>query len=157
MSIAHIIQDCKLTHTNAELIQQWDVSNFKSYHTGIDIIADKVYAISSGVVIELDEGTDGRYTITIQYNKDIVLRYMNLKSVYVRFGQIIPNGTLLGTADKYLHFEYATTSYSLWAVRISDLQFYKHDPYFIAIGDIVLPDSGLTDYDPYAIAHQTVF
>ena len=157
MSTLHVIKNCKLTHTNAEILQQWDVSDPNSYHTGIDIDAIQVYSISSGVVIESDIDIDNRYVVTVQYNKDTILRYMHLQSMHVVLGQVITVNTSIGIADKFLHFEYATTTYSNWPVRIGDLNYYKHDPYFVAIGDVPLPDSGLTDYDPYATAHQTIF
>lgn len=152
-----IIPDCKLIHGDGHIIQQWDVSDPCSYHTGIDMHAYNIYSISSGVVIECDMDSDNIYVVTVQYDIDTVLRYMHMDSVQVEFGQILKDQTCIGKADNYVHFEYATRTPSDWPVRISDLNFYKHDPYPVLAGYILLPDSGYTDYDPYAVAHQTIF
>lgn len=99
------------------------------FHTGIDLYADGVYSFCYGVVTNV--GTDGdHYAVTVQYNAFASLRYLHLKSVSVKAGEIIQQGFNLGTADKYVHFEYVTKDKgdSIWPVRIGTETYYKHDP-----------------------------
>lgn len=99
------------------------------YHTGIDIYADNVYSFASGVVISVGK-TDKFYAVTVQYDSNIALRYLHLKTVSVRAGQAVQAGFNIGTADKYVHFEYVTKikDSSMWSVRIGTETYYKQNP-----------------------------
>ncbi|MCM1226429.1 MAG: M23 family metallopeptidase [Clostridium sp.] len=107
------------------------------YHTGIDIYADNVYSFASGVVISVGK-TDKFYAVTVQYDSNIALRYLNLMTVSVSAGQAVQAGFNIGAADKYVHFEYVTKSKdnSMWSVRIGTETYYKHDPMKITGGQV---------------------
>ena len=99
------------------------------FHTGIDLYADNVYSLCSGVVTNV--GSDGKYyAVTVQYDGNISLRYLHLRSVSVKAGQTVQQGFSIGVADKYVHFEYVTRTKgdSIWPVRIGTETYYKHDP-----------------------------
>ena len=97
------------------------------YHTGIDIYGDKVFSYADGIVLAVGK-EDNRYAITIQYDVFSCLRYMNLKSVSVKAGDVVQAGFLLGSADKYVHFEFINKYTSMWSVRIGKETYYKHNP-----------------------------
>ena len=99
------------------------------FHTGIDLYAYGVYSLCNGVVTSV--GNDGKhYAVTVQYNAFASLRYLHLKEPSVDAGQIVQQGFSIGTADKYVHFEYVTREKgdSNWPVRIGTETYYKHDP-----------------------------
>lgn len=99
------------------------------FHTGIDLYAENVYSLCSGVVTHV--GTDGNhYAVTVQYDGEISLRYLHLKSISVVAGQTVQQGFGIGVADKYVHLEYATKTKgdSIWSVRIGTQTYYKHNP-----------------------------
>lgn len=99
------------------------------FHTGIDLYTNNVYSYASGVVTSI--GRDDRYVaVTIQYDIFTSLRYLHLNSATVVVGQIVQSGFNIGTADKYVHFEYATKNKgsSLWAVRVGTETYYKQNP-----------------------------
>lgn len=151
------IKNCPITHTDAMIIRPWEYST-DDFHTGIDLFCDRVYSICSGVVIELDKSIDNTYVVTVQYTDDIIVRYLHLAATAVAFGQIVKIDDIIGTAEEYVHFEYATKQNSMFSVRLSNaLGFFKHDPYEVAAGIITLLDSGMTDYEPPEHATQTIF
>ena len=103
------------------------------FHTGIDLYADGVYSYASGVVTAIgkDTNTGTTYTVSVQYNPLITLRYCNLKSIDVESGQHIQQGYKIGNADRgYVRFEYCTKEKkgSVFAVRIGTETYYKHNP-----------------------------
>lgn len=124
--------------------------------TGITVPCSHVYSIASGSVIQLDRYYDC-YVISVQYNEHVVFRYTNMRNVNVRFGQIIPTGYDLGIPDEELHFEFASTEYSPYPVRISGLDFYKHNPYVVFTHSETLGEPGFLDEFSEESAHQTVF
>lgn len=121
--------------SNREIRLPWIGNNkhelYKEYgfHSGIDLYADIVYSLSSGVVTNV--GSDDKYyAVTVQYNAFASLRYLHLESIFVKSGQIVQQGFSIGIADKYVHFEYVTKEKrdSNWPVRIGTETYYKHDP-----------------------------
>ena len=123
-----------ITQSDAEIIQDWSVATY-NVHTGIDILSENVFSLTSGVVLAV--GTNGKhYCITIQYDVNNLLRYEHSSSASVGAGDVVQGDTLIGTADKYVHFEYATSDQgtSRWSVRIGCCTFWKQNPYDLLIG-----------------------
>ncbi|MBP5433645.1 hypothetical protein [Ruminococcus sp.] len=119
-----------LTFAPYTVLHEWDTDG-KLIYTGADITADSVYSYSSGRVIAVGKDTDlFSYSVTVQYDVFNILRYGNLSEIAVGAGDILQEGTLLGKADRFLHFEYATKEQgsSRWPVRVGDQTYWKHDP-----------------------------
>lgn len=110
--------------TTNKCINVW--SDSKPYHTGIDVITDGVYSLSTGVVITV--GYNDTYSVVVQYNASICFRYDNLKSCDSKIGDYIQAGSRLGIADKFVHFEYLTKAISKWSVRVHSGIWYKTNP-----------------------------
>lgn len=60
-----------------------------------------VRALASGSVIGagFDPYVKHGWTVAVQYNTELMIRYTNLSSVSVRLGQIIDKGKIIGKAD----------------------------------------------------------
>ena len=138
------LEHCKLTDSKAKILypyidkksDPWFVT-YGGMHTGIDVEGYEIYAYCSGVVLAI--GNDKEYNmVSVQYDKNVILRYGNLKTVSVSVGEIIYTPTLIGYADRYLHFEYASTKKedSVWVVRIGAKTYYKHNPELILDGTV---------------------
>lgn len=151
--IYQVVENCSITKSSADIIAPY-VDNMndpwyntlKGYHSGVDISATDVYSICEGVVIEVGRNTDGK-VVTIQYNASICVRYCHLQSTDLRLGEAITSGSKIGIADDFVHFEFANNQQleSFWAIRISDLQYYKHNPIQYADGTLTLVDGGRSD------------
>lgn len=122
--------DCKY-----ELYDDTINSKDSDYHPGIDLYAAEAFSCSNGVVIAT--GTDGvTYSVTVQQDANTIFRYCNLSILYISAGAEVQTGFRIGSAQKYIHFEYCTREQaeSKWCVRIGTEQYYKHDP-LILFGD----------------------
>ena len=129
MSIRYIT-DCELTHETSYILKYWSRKSLESQsHTGIDVSGTNVYSLCYGVVIAVEHDNDGQ-SVTVQYNDDICVRYCHLSYVKVNVGEAIQYEDEIGTCNRYVHFEYCTSSMSEsdWAVRVDDLTFYKCNP-----------------------------
>lgn len=122
-----------ITQSDAEIIQDWSVDTY-NVHTGIDIPSDNVFSLTSGVVLAVGQ-VGKHYCITIQYDVNNLLRYDHLSSASVGAGDVVQGGTLIGKADRYVHFEYATSDRgtSHWSVRIGCCTFWKQNPHDISV------------------------
>lgn len=121
----------------------YDISN--GYNTGCDIAASTVYSICSGVIVQV--GKDSKHHVaTIQYNRNICIRYTNLSEVSCEAGELIQSGDIVGIADKYTRVEciMRDSDFKLWPVRIGKIQYYKVDPEPYVDGSVLLQDSGMS-------------
>ncbi len=153
-----------ITKTNSEILRKW--KEIIPFYTGVDIKANEIYSVCTGVVIEKDKYKDvltlpkraaqELYVITIQYDSNTCVRYLHLKESAVGIGDLIMTGQLLGKAQKYVTIEYATNEKSKWPVRISDTEYYKHNPIGVITGEIELPDISVIKEDT-DISTQTIF
>ena len=98
-------------------------------HPGIDIYGKDIYAICSCVCTFTGYNEDDGYVIIVQYDRERSFRYCNLTDIYVRSGQLIEVGTLIGRCKEYVHFEFLSRDESRWPVRIGQQIHYKNDPY----------------------------
>ena len=141
MAAKVILKDCIITHKDSELIKTYDVkAGLDVFHTGIDIKCSELYSPCYGVCI-YNGLIDGRPSCTIQYSHNISLRYMHLYEVLVEAGQLIPENTLIGKADGYVHFEYLTSERSYPYFRVffnaqNSYSLYKHDPMLVITGNV---------------------
>lgn len=118
-----------LTYSEYSVLHSWTPVGSQIF-TGTDIIADNVYSYASGTVLTASKEDLLHYCVTVQYDVFNILRYNNLKSVNVGAGDVVQNGSLIGSADKFLRFEYATKEQgsSKWPVRVGTQTYWKQDP-----------------------------
>lgn len=118
-----------LTFAEYSVLHSWTPVGSRIY-TGTDITADNVYSYASGTVLTVSKEDLLHYCVTIQYDVFNILRYNNLKTVAVGAGETVQNGSLIGTADRFLRFEYATKEQgsSKWPVRVGTQTYWKQDP-----------------------------
>ena len=120
--------------------QGWQATN--PYMTGCLIYTDAVYSICTGTVVEIGkDDKNNLYSVTIEYDYGIWIRYCLLQSYVVAIGDDVSSGTKMGDAYKgVLRFEYCTEEFSVFPYRTEDRQLYKHDPMPILTGEIELPE-----------------
>jgi len=120
--------------------QGWQGS--RPFMTGCLIITKDVYSVCMGTVI--DVGIDNKnnlYSVTVEYDYSLWLRYCLLKSCDVKVGDSVDQGTKIGTAYKdILRFEYCTDTFSVFPVRCGENQLYKHDPMPVLAGEVSLTE-----------------
>lgn len=149
--IYKIINNCPITRQRSKVIRPYieskENSHYNAYgglHDGVDIEAKSVHSICQGVVLLIGQNKfDNLYEITIQYDANICLRYCNLDMVYVSAGDAVIDGTMVGNAYRFVHFEYInrTQAMSPWPVHIGPVTYYKHDPEQFADKLLILPDT----------------
>ena len=129
-----------VTKASNVIKQGWQGS--KPFMTGCLITTDTAHSICEGLVIDI--GTDDKnnlYSVSVEYEYALWVRYCLLKSCDVSVGDRITKGTKIGTAyKKSLRFEYCTDEESDFTLRISDRLLYKHDPMPVLNGEVELPD-----------------
>lgn len=118
-----------LTYSEYSVLHSWTPVGSQIY-TGTDITADSVYSYASGTVLTASKEDLLHYCVTVQYDVFNILRYCNLKTLNVGAGDTVQNGSLIGSADKFLRFEYATKEQgsSKWPVRVGTQTYWKQDP-----------------------------
>jgi hypothetical protein len=114
----------------------------RPFMTGCLIITDDVFSICSGLVVDVGQDEKSSlYSVTVEYEYAVWVRYCQLESCDVAFGDTIERKTRIGTAyNGLLRFEYCSDEFSVFPVRTTDRQMYKHDPMPILVGDLTLPD-----------------
>ena len=125
-------------------------SEVDPYITGIEVYGSNIYTFVEGDVI--DVGKDpftGNYVVDLYVNKIQLIRYCNLKSVDVEFGDSLLEGDPVGEADDYVRIEYCSTAKknSRWKVIVNNRLYYKHNPIDIETGKISLDVYYDYDYD----------
>ena len=111
---------------------------YGGYHTGVDIEGLEIYSYQSGVVTQIGNMDNNLYAIVVQYTASTSLRYANMSSLFVKQGDVISQGQLIGIAKKFVHFEYLTRDKgtSEWSVRVGSITYFKQNPELI-IGEII--------------------
>ena len=122
------------------IIQGWHGS--PPFNTGCLIHTDNVYSICSGLVIGIGEDDKNNlYSVTVEYNSQIWVRYCLLSSYNVKVGDNIVTTDKIGKPYKNtLRFEYCTSERSDFPIRISNQQLYKHDPSPVVFGQAILSE-----------------
>lgn len=135
-----IWKNCRVTNSNATVSKLWKISNTE-IHTGVDIVTHRVYSMCTGTVVNVSKLDSGKYAVTVQHDANRCIRYSNLNSIDIELGTKIEGGHLIGTVDKSVHFEYATTdkpNHKLFPVRFGRCTFYKIDPIDLISGRLGL-------------------
>ena len=116
-----------ITLNDKPMLRDWSISDI--VHTGVDLPSENVYSYSDGVVLVVGR-EDNHYCVTIQYDVFNLLRYNHLESVDVGAGQVVQAGAVIGKADRFVHFEWATHEQhsSKWSVRIGCQTYWKQNP-----------------------------
>lgn len=121
-----------LTKTDTTIMQEWSDNPNTGYFTGVKLNACEVLSICDGYVVDVETKQDKSRLITVQYSKEIFVRYINLipaSCLNIKENTIIHQGDTIGKCWKdELIFEICTTKSSKWPVRINDHTYYKCDP-----------------------------
>ncbi len=140
-----------ITLNNKPILKDWSVSG--NVHTGVDLSSENVYSYSDGVVLVVGK-EDNHYCVTIQYDVFNLLRYNHLASVDVGAGQVVQGGSIIGKADGFVHFEWATREQnnSKWAVRIGCQTYWKQNPNDIPV-PTPIPEVVITTATDVELSH----
>lgn len=147
-----IIRNCLITNSDTKLIKEYGQQD-DEFHTGVDIEANEIFSLSSGVVVHVGKNESEENVVIVSYNKYICVSYGHLQSVDVLFGDPIILGQKIGQANKFVHIELLNINqqYSTFPVRIGESTFYKFDPTDIVDGTFKFPveevDSAEIDID----------
>lgn len=150
------IINCSLTNTDIEYPEVGTKNGFgkneNDIHTGLNIKCKNVYSICDGVVIDVAQYTKGNM-ILVQYDKTMCLSYSMLKESFVVPGQLIRKGTLLGTTDDFVHFEYLRTDKNPISVTFiyKSIALHPNDPLEVLNGSYQFYSSSDTEYSNYAL------
>lgn len=131
------IANCLVTNGVGYIVKPFDTNlnpgeiTKNEYHTGIDVYGESniAYAVCHCVVTYVGKNSDEGNVVAIQYNQFISFRYCHLEDVHVSEGEVITQGTEIGTYKDFIHFEcLSSIEESEWPVRIWGRQYYKQDP-----------------------------
>lgn len=134
-----VYKDCIITHRDSKVLKSYIIDDKKEYHTGIDLEASEVYCPCCGVVIQACQ-VDDHQSVVVQYSGNISLRFTHLREVCVKPGELVDFNQVIGTADKYVHFEYLTSEQNTPSFRVyvaQGLALYKHDPRLVLDKNII--------------------
>lgn len=125
----------------------WSMKTPKS--TSIDVYADDVYNMLEGYSLDAIEnqtpkGT--RYDVNIKISNELVVRYLNLKELYLPSRSLVEPGFKIGKADKYVGIECCTRVRSPYSVRFGGRTYYKEDPSEFLLNDYEPDISTFTFY-----------
>lgn len=111
-------------------IQSKQYLEYSQLHSGVDVQTSEVYSRCTGVLLHIGKEQRGTYTLTVQYNSTMCLRYRGITEHRSTVNDIVVAGQLLGYCKQYVHLECLTTiqAESIWPVRIYDTTWWKHDP-----------------------------
>lgn len=150
------ILNCILTNTDIEYPEVGTKYGFgkNAYdvHTGVNIKCKNVYSICDGVVIDAAKYTNGNMVL-IQYDKTICFLYSMIRESFVVPGQLIRKGTILGTTDDFLHFEYLRTDNNPLSVTFiyKSVALHPNDPIQVLDGSYNFYSSTESKYSNYAL------
>ena len=125
-----------VTQGNVKILKYFNISEKLPYHkgtvgwhTGVDILCDKVYSPFPGTVVYIGKDMQKHYTVIIQYNQTHAVAFQNMKSLVVKSGEIVDSYHEVGAPDEFVHVEYLSTENpNRFKVMLTGQTFYKHDP-----------------------------
>lgn len=150
------ILNCILTNTDIEYPEVGTKYGFgktaDDVHTGVNIKSKNVYSICDGVVIDSAKYINGNMVL-IQYDKTICFLYSMIRESFVVPGQLIRKGTILGTTDDFLHFEYLRTDNNPLSVTFiyKSVALHPNDPIHVLDGSYNFYSSTESKYSNYAL------
>lgn len=124
------ILNCRLTKSDTDMITPFGQRPDKTWSTRCEVRGTSAYSLSSGMVVAIHKGENGRRVVNVQYNRDTLVRYGNLQQVTVFLGERVVDGQQIGTACKSVHFELCKKSVedTRFPVRVGQQTYYKVDP-----------------------------
>lgn len=150
------ILNCILTNTDIEYPEVGTKYGFgktaDDVHTGVNIKCKNVYSICDGVVIDSAKYINGNMVL-IQYDKTICFLYSMIRESFVVPGQLVRKGTILGTADDFVHFEYLRTDNNPLSVTFiyKSVALHPNDPIHVLDGSYNFYSSTESKYSNYAL------
>ena len=115
--------------SSSQVKNKW--STKEPYVTGYDIVCSKdVYNVAYGKVVFIGHTENNGRNVTVKCNNNEILRYSNLKDVSINEGDTLRVGDRIGTPNRYVHFEYATSwkGDSIFPVRVNEMKYFKQNP-----------------------------
>lgn len=134
---------------NKVILNTWE-DTVAPYHSGIEVVAGTVYNVCPGKVISIEKSTENGFSVNVLINDNQMIRYTHLEEISVKVRQILNYRDIIGTADKFVRFEYCTSEKgtSKWPVRTSTLVMYKQNPQGLLDGTLKLKLAPAScDYD----------
>ena len=137
-----------IENPSTKLIKRyWSMTTPKN--TSIDVYADDVYNMLEGYSLDALEnqtpqGT--RYTVSIKISNELIIRYLNLKELYLPSRSLVEPGFKIGKADKYVGIECCTRVRSPYSVIYGGRTYYKEDPAEFLLNDYEPDISTFTFY-----------
>lgn len=124
------ILNCRLTKSDSDIIETFGKQRNGTWHTGCDVTGTHAHSIDGGTVLAVNKSADGTSIVSVQYDKDTLLRYGNISSVYVSLGEKVMDGQQIGKVSKSIHFELCRKSATdtKFPVRVGSQTYYKIDP-----------------------------
>lgn len=131
-----VISNCEITKQDSEILKECVMSSdnklyseYKGYHTGIDLSATKVYSLFDGLVVWIGNVTKG-HSVIIRTGESFCMSYMYILSLpsNIQKGRAVSKGQYLGDVYKYVHVEKLGQTKSKWPVRLGVETWYKEDP-----------------------------
>ena len=130
-----------LTDINISKVIKQGWHGGRPFVTGCLINTDNVYSVCQGVVIGIGKDDNNLYSVTVEYNSQLWVRYCLLKSYSISIGERVLLNTKIGNAYKNtLRFEYCTANKSDFPIRVLNRQLYKHDPAPVLFGQELLTE-----------------
>lgn len=108
---------------------------------GVNILTTKCYSVCTGVVLQILRNSKNTYTVSIQYDANLLLRYGNLLTADVNLGDLIHLQQLVGLCNTYVTFEVCTKQISKVPVVVDNVVYYKQDPMPILTGEMKLENA----------------
>lgn len=135
-----IYKKCILTHQDSEVLEDFDRETYPS----VKLSGKYIYSPCYGIVVQVCKyNRDNLYSVVIQYNEIIFIRFTDLHSVFVKSGQRVVLDTIVGLCNNWFNFELIvpqieTIPPPAFRVVISkDVSLYKADPRVILDGRIM--------------------
>lgn len=134
-----IYKNCPYTQTNAYLYRSYD----RQTHPSIDLYAKSAFSPCYGIIIQVCKYEDeAHYSVVLQYNGIVSIRYTNLTNVYVNNGDKVVAGECIGECDGWVGIELLVPMvrpipYPAFRVTINkNLCLYKSDANILLDGKI---------------------
>lgn len=143
--------------TNTLIKARW--STRPPINTSINVATQYVYNIVDGYSLQIEENivaAGTRYIVNMKISNDLIIRYLNLKELYIPSRYAIPEKFRIGKADGVVGIEYCTRVISNYPVRIGTFTYYKHDPTAFLLEDY-LPELPLSTFVSVIAKHFELF
>lgn len=113
---------------NPTFLNRWSI--IRPVKTYVDILAKDVYCPCDSEVLFVGRDMDGYYSVLLQICADVIVNIEHLLSKEVVVGQLVREGTKLGSAKKFCRISLGTLSKDECndTIRIYDREYFKRNP-----------------------------